>query len=154
MVVYAANCHLIKGNKVLLKLANKGVSEGYWNCPGGKMEKGETPAECAIREVKEETGLSVKSLFRHGSLRFSFADGSNPDWVVHLFSSSDFSGTVRDSDEGRLRWFDIGRVPYGKMWDDDRYWFGLILEKRRFDARFSFGKDRKVSSYSMKFRQA
>jgi mutator protein MutT len=153
MTVYAANCHLIKGNRVLLKLANKGVSKGYWNCPGGKMEKGETPEECAVREVREETGLRVKSMVRHGTLRFSFSDGSTPDWVVYLFSARSFSGKIRSSDEGRLRWFGIDRIPYDRMWDDDRYWFRLILEKRRFDARFRFGKDRKVLDYSMRFRQ-
>ena len=151
MAIYAANCHLIKGNKVLLKLANQGVSKGYWNCPGGKMERGETPEECAIREVKEETGLKVKRLFEHGKLIFSFAGGSNPDWVVHLFSSKSFSGSMRDSDEGRLEWFDIDKIPYNKMWDDDRYWLGLMFDGKRFDANFNFDKNNKISSFSIRF---
>ena len=151
MTVYAANCHLIKGDKVLLKLANQGVSKGYWNCPGGKMEKGETPMECAIREVREETGLNVKNLFEHGKLIFSFAGGSNPDWVVHLFSSKSFSGRMRDSSEGRLKWFDIDSIPYDRMWDDDRYWLDLMFGRKRFDASFFFDKKNRVSRFSISF---
>lgn len=152
MVVYASNCHLIMNGRVLLKLANRGVSKGYWNCPGGRMEKGETPEECAIREVKEETGLEVRKLMKHGIIRFSFQDGV-PDHVVHLFSSKSFSGRVRNSKEGKLKWFGIDRMPFDRMWDDDRYWFEVMLEKRRFEASFRFGRDRRVSSYSIRFRQ-
>jgi 8-oxo-dGTP diphosphatase len=151
MTVYAANCHLIKGNRVLLKLANQGVSKGYWNCPGGKMEKGETPRECAIREVKEETGLDVKNLFAHGKLSFFFARDKNPDWVVYLFSSKSFSGRMRGSSEGRLKWFGMDRIPYDKMWDDDRYWLSLMFDKRRFDASFVFDKDNRISNLVIKF---
>ena len=150
MVVYASNCHLLRNGRVLLKMANRGVSKGYWNCPGGRIERGETPEECAIREVKEETGLDAKGLFEHGKLRFAFADGT-PDWVVHLFSSKNFSGKARNSREGRLRWFNIGGIPYNRMWDDARYWVQLMLDGRKFDAGFRFDRSRRISSYSIRF---
>ncbi len=153
MTIYAANCHIIKGKKLLLKLANQGVSRGYWNCPGGKMERGETPRECGIREVKEETGLDVKNLFEHGKLSFFFAGGKSPDWVVYLFSSKSFSGRMRDSSEGRLKWFGIDKIPYDKMWDDDRYWLQLMLDKRRFDASFVFDKNNRIIDLKISFPQ-
>ena len=63
MVIEATICHVIRGRRLLLKRANRGISVGKWNAPGGKIEAGETPEECAQREVLEETGLSVSRLF-------------------------------------------------------------------------------------------
>lgn len=152
MTTYATGCHLIRGGKLLLKMANRGISKGYWNFPGGRMEGGETPEACVAREVMEETGLRVKDLTAHGVLRFSFYGESRPSNVVYVFSTEHFSGRIKSTKEGRLRWFDIDNMPFDKMWDDDRYWFPMMLKKGRFDASFRFDRNRRVSSYSVRFR--
>ena len=154
MAMRATGCHLIRGNKVLLKMANRGVSKGYWNFPGGRIERGETPEECVVREVFEETGLHVKNLMVHGVLRFTMHGESRPSYIVYVFSTRSFSGRMRGSEEGELRWFDIGRMPFDRMWDDDRYWFPLVLGKKRFDASFRFDKNNKISSYRIRFGPA
>jgi 8-oxo-dGTP pyrophosphatase MutT (NUDIX family) len=147
-------CHVKSGKRLLLKRANRGISVGKWNAPGGNVEDGESPEECAIRELFEETGLKVTSLFRHGIMNFYNAYGKNElDVVVHLFSTETFGGEIRHTEEGEVRWFDKDKLPFDEMWDDDRYWLDLMLDGRRFDADFHFDKkDKKVVKYSVTFK--
>ena len=77
--------------------------EGKWNGPGGKLQKDETLEECAIREVYEETGLIVKELVYHGALSHYFGQDKRADWVVHIFSTSNFSGVIKGNEEGELQ---------------------------------------------------
>ena len=104
------------------------------------MPPGESPEDCAIREVKEETGLTVKNLRRHGVLQF-YAGSEEPDWTVHVFSADSFRGEVRERDEGPVRWFDAEEIPYDKMWEDDAHWLPLVLQGRSFGGSFYFTED-------------
>src|SRR5574337_183736 len=115
MVERATNCHIIdkKRGRMLLKLATRGASKGKWNCLGGKIEKGESPANGAIREVHEESGLKIRKPFYHGKLRFHVY---GKKFEVSLFSTSSFSGRLRSTDEGKLKWFSLSKIPYEKMW--------------------------------------
>ena len=94
-------CHVINDGSVLLKLATRGVSKGKWNGPGGKIDAGETPEACAIREVLEETGLDVKNLFYHGELRFHMDGGEDLSFIVHLFSTKSFEGRSNPQMRGK-----------------------------------------------------
>jgi 8-oxo-dGTP pyrophosphatase MutT (NUDIX family) len=136
----ACLCHVIdkRGARLLLKLATRGISRGKWNGLGGKIESGETPMQCAVRECYEESGLLVSRLFRHGVLRFALARGSI---VVHLFSTCEYSGRLKQSEEGRLRWFRLSELPYSRMWDDDRYWIPLMISRVRFDGVFEYDSE-------------
>ena len=146
-------CHILSGNRMLLKLASRGVSKGKWNAVGGKIGRGETPVQNAIREAKEESGLMVSNLFYHGTLKFYLAGKSRLDALVHVYSTRTFSGKARSTKEGRLKWFGIDKIPYYKMWDDDRFWFGLMLGCRKFDGVFHFDKENKrVVGYEIRFR--
>jgi 8-oxo-dGTP diphosphatase len=141
-------CHIIDGNRILLKRANRGISKGKWNAPGGNIDEGESAEECAMREVLEETGLRVRNLFCHGTIVFHFGE-NDPRVVVPLFSTKDFDGSIIPSEEGDVRWFDFDELPLGDMWDDDNYWLDLMIRRRRFDADFYFGEDKKVARYSV-----
>lgn len=142
MAERATNCHIIdrKGNKLLLKLATRGVSKGRWNCLGGKIEKGESAVQSAAREAYEESGLRIRKPFYHGKLRFHV---HGRVFEVSLFSTSSFSGKLRETDEGRLKWFDIGKLPYDRMWDDDKYWIVPMLHGKVFDSEFYYDKRNK-----------
>ena len=133
-------CWIIKDNKVLLKLANRGVSKDKWNAPGGKAEKNETPLNCVFREVLEETGLKIVKPQYHGKLTFFFGRTKDPDWIVHIFSTRDFLGNLKESEEGKLEWFDLGKIPFKRMWADDQYWVPLLLQGKKFDGVFYFDK--------------
>ena len=138
MTVQATLCHMIRGHRILLMKATRGINKGKWNGPGGKIEDGETPEQGVVREVLEETSLSVTDPFYHGKIEFYMRGGGTLDYLVHVFSARRFLGTPRSSAEGRVRWFDVGRVPYPLMWDDDRYWLPLLLIGVRFDARVDY----------------
>ena len=143
MTIHATLCQVIRDGHLLLLLKEPGrFGEGKWNGVGGKLLPDEIPEDGVVREVKEETGLRLRSITLHGVLDFYFGEKPEPDWVVHVFSSSDFSGEpLEASDEGVLRWFRLDEVPYGRMWQDDAVWLPLLLEGRRFRGRFLFTED-------------
>lgn len=143
MVLDATICHIIRGRKLLLKKATRGISVGKWNGPGGKIEPGETPEQNVVREVKEETGLDISDPFYHGTIEFYMKGGVRLDIRVHVFSARRFEGRPRSTEEGTVRWFDVGRLPFDKMWEDDRYWVNPMLLGMRFDAKFYYDEDDK-----------
>jgi 8-oxo-dGTP diphosphatase len=150
LAIEASLCHIVHGRKLLLKKANRGISRGKWNAPGGKLERGETPEHNVVREVMEETTLRIISPFYHGKIEFYMNGGNKLDYLVHVFSARGFSGKPRSSKEGNVRWFGLDNIPYHKMWDDDRYWLPLLLNGVRFDARFYYDrKNERVIDYEI-----
>ena len=77
--------------------------EGKWNGLGGKLEQGESPEDCVIREIKEEAGLDIKNPKMHGFITFPLFDAAD-DWYVFIFTAEDFKGSIIDSPEGNLEW--------------------------------------------------
>lgn len=153
MTINATIVHIVDGNKLLLKKATRGISKDKWNAPGGKIDSGESPEQNAVREVFEETGLKIKNLFYHGEINF-FLDGKN-ELAIHgfLFSTKDFSGELRSTEEGEVEWFDTSNIPYDKMWPDDVFWLSMMLEGRKFDADFYFDKDnRKIIKHELRMK--
>lgn len=138
LVIEASICHVIRRDELLLKKANDGLSLGKWSAPGGKLESGESPEECAKREVFEETGLRVSELLYHGTLTFVMDGGRNLHTKAHLFSTRKAKGRARASAEGPVRWFPLENLPIVNMWEDDRFWLPLMLKGARFDATFSY----------------
>lgn len=141
----ATVCWIVRDGKALLKLANSGISAGKWNAVGGKVEPGETPLECVKREAFEETGLVISDPAYKGKLTFLFVGSSGEsktgEWVMHVFAAGGFSGELKPSDEGELRWFGLESLPFEQMWEDDTHWVPLMLQGKRFEGRFVFSKD-------------
>ena len=139
MVVAATLCEIIHGCRILLQRKSAGrFGEGKWNGPGGKVRPGETPLECVVREVREETGLTVSDLTEHGVVDFYFGEKPEPDWVVHIYSTSNFAGEPREGEEGELRWWSLDEIPYGEMWPDDAYWLPVLLQGKHFRGVFIY----------------
>ncbi len=135
-------CYIRNRGRVLLQLKASGrFGAGRWNGPGGKLADGESPEEATVREVREETGLTVRDLHVHGLLVFYFGDTTEPDFAVHVFSTDSFEGDLVPSDEGRLQWFPEERLPYDQMWPDDRLWVPHLLAGRRFRGTFRLSDD-------------
>ena len=125
------------------------IHEGKWNGLGGKMEPGETPEECVVREVCEESGLSVRAPELRGILTFPKFDGFS-DWIVFVFVARRFSGRLGDCDEGRLEWIrarDLLNLP---LWEGDRHFLPWLAKKRFFSAKFVY-KNGRLQSRSATF---
>jgi 8-oxo-dGTP diphosphatase len=148
--IEASLCHIIRDRRLLLKLANGGISKGKWNGPGGKFERGETPTQNVIREVEEETSLRIVDPDFQGKIEFYMNGRGSLDYLVHVFLVNRFSGKAKSSEEGRVSWFGLDEIPYAKMWDDDRYWLPLLLKGTKFNARFFYDKQNsRVVSYEI-----
>lgn len=152
-VIEATICHVIRGRRLLLKKANRGISIGKWNAPGGKLERGESPERCARREVLEETGLRFSESLYHGTLTFVMDGGKNLYMKAHVFSTRQARGRARPSSEGPVKWFSLDQLPLEEMWEDDLYWLPLLLRRIKFDATFTYdAANRHVIGFEIKSR--
>jgi 8-oxo-dGTP diphosphatase len=142
MTVSGTLCFIRKSGRVLMQLKDPGLfGGGRWNAPGGKIRPGESPEQAAVRVVFEETGLRARGLKAAGRLEFYNGKKRVPDFIVHIFSASEFSGSPRGSKEGPLEWIAERELPYDRMWEDDRHWLPLLLEGKKFEGRFWFERD-------------
>jgi 8-oxo-dGTP diphosphatase len=140
---YANLCFVIRDGKILLIRKKRGLGAGKINGPGGRLEKGETALEAAIRETQEEIGVTPTGLALAGELFFQFLDGYKLH--VSVFSASDCFGTLIETDEATPIWTDILAIPYHDMWQDDPYWLPLVLGRKRFRGYFVFDKEQLLS---------
>lgn len=123
--------------------------EGKWNGLGGKFEHGESPEECAIREIEEESGLKVKSVIMKGFITFPMFDGKE-DWYVFLFTANEFSGNLIDSNEGNLAWIKNEKLTELNLWDGDKIFIPWLFQDGFFSAKFNY-KDGKYLSHTVTF---
>ena len=123
--------------------------EGKWNGLGGKLEPGETPEECAIREVKEESGLDLKNPRLRGIITFPMFDQVD-DWYVYLFTGSDFSGELIDSPEGNLDWIDDDKVLDLNLWEGDYTFLKWLDQDQFFSAKFTY-ENKQLIDHSVVF---
>lgn len=130
---------VVQAHKVLLIRKKRGLGAGKINGPGGKLEPGESPQQCAHREIKEELRVEVAESINRGRLRFQFVDGYSID--VQVFVATGFNGEPGETEEAIPLWFDIVDIPYDEMWADDRIWLPRVLAGERVDGRFIFDKD-------------
>ena len=101
-----------------------------WIGIGGKFEPGESPEDCALREVREETGLTLTDWDYRGIVTFV-----SDEWgteYMHLFWSDRFTGTIRDCDEGVLEWLDKKELLTKNIWERDRIFLRLLDERVPF----------------------
>jgi 23S rRNA (cytosine1962-C5)-methyltransferase len=146
MLPKATLCFLVRSKpvrQVLLGYKKRGFGQGKFNGIGGKVEPGETVASAAQRELAEETGIAVplEDLAYVGILTFTFPN--TPDWnsEIHVFRVDDPQGEPVESDEISPKWFDVDKLPFDQMWDDDRYWLSPVLAGLPYSARFTFQDD-------------
>ena len=128
-----------KDARLLLIRKKRGLGAGKINGPGGRLEPGEHPDACAVREVQEELRITPKNLDPLGLLRFQFVDGYAIQ--VHVYRAADFEGTPSETDEAIPLWFDEEKIPYDEMWEDDRLWLPLLLTRQPFEANMIFEED-------------
>ncbi|MBQ3899050.1 MAG: 8-oxo-dGTP diphosphatase [Lachnospiraceae bacterium] len=131
-IINSTLVHLIKDGKYLMlhRVKKEGdYNKDKWIGVGGKFELRESPEECARRETLEETGLTIGKMDYRGIVTFVYQDITE---YMHLFTSEDFSGEMKDCDEGNLEWVDISEVCNLPIWEGDKIFFKLMEDGAPF----------------------
>jgi len=119
-------CYIEKDESYLLLFRNKkenDVNKGKYIGIGGHIEKGESKERALLREVKEETGLDLKSYAYKAKIYFKDDDYFE---VMHLFYSNSFSGKLIDCDEGELSWIKKSNLNKIPQWEGDKHFIKLM----------------------------
>ena len=118
--------------------------QGKWNGLGGKFEPGESPEECAVREIEEESGLLVKNNKMKGFITFPMFDGKE-DWYVFIFTADDFEGKLIDSNEGNLDWIPNEKLTEINLWEGDKHFIPWLFQDKFFSAKFIYENGKYIS---------
>lgn len=139
-MIMATLCYLKRDGKTLMVHRTKKENDmhmGKWNGLGGKLEPGETPEECAIREIYEESGLTVTKPLLKGILTFpGFAN--DEDWYAFVFVAPEFEGELIESPEGMLKWVDDEQLLDLNLWEGDRIFLPWLEGYRFFSGKFVY----------------
>lgn len=101
------------------------INHDKWIGIGGKFNEGESPEDCVRRETREETGLELDNLRYCGIVTF-LSDGMAETEFMHLFKATEFSGEIRECDEGVLEWIPKEKFAELPHWDGDRIFLTLL----------------------------
>ncbi|MBQ2640398.1 MAG: NUDIX domain-containing protein [Lachnospiraceae bacterium] len=126
-------CYMEKDGKYLMlhrTVKKNDVNKDKWIGVGGHFEAEESPEECLLREVREETGYTLTSWRFRGIVTFVSGDGVTE--YMHLFTADGFEGEPVECDEGQLEWVDIAQVWKLNIWEGDKIFFRLIDEDEPF----------------------
>jgi 8-oxo-dGTP diphosphatase len=142
----ATLCYLRKDGRTLMihRVKKAGdIHAGKWNGLGGKLEPGETPEECAAREIREESGLIARRLELKGVLSFpGFAN--DEDWYAFVFVVPEFEGQISESQEGYLQWIESTEIYNLNLWEGDRVFLPWLDQPGLFSGKFVYKNGRLV----------
>ena len=121
------------------------LNHDKWIGVGGKFEEGESPEDCLLREVGEETGLTLTDYRFRGLV--TFVSDEAPTEYMHLFTATGFTGALRDCDEGTLEWVPIPQVEMLPLWQGDKLFLRLLqTEKDFFSLKLRYVGDQLVQA--------
>ena len=122
-------CYIEKDDKYLMlhrvKKEND-LNHDKWVGVGGKF----APEECMLREVREETGLTLTK-YRFRAILTFLSDEWETEYI-HLYTASEFTGTLLECDEGNLEWIPKSEIDKLKLWEGDKIFFKLLRETEDF----------------------
>jgi 8-oxo-dGTP diphosphatase len=143
--VVATLVFVIDHGRVFLIRKRRGHGQGKVNGPGGKVEPGETPVACAVRECQEETGLTPLDPQPLVELRFLDVDaGGEPPMLGIAFRAEAFEGTAGETAEAEPFWCPLDAIPYHRMWADDRIWLPHLIANEPVRGEFVMAGERLV----------
>jgi 8-oxo-dGTP diphosphatase len=126
-------CYLLQGDSVLLlhrvKKEND-LNHDKWIGIGGKFEENESPEECLVREAWEETGLTLTGYQYRGIVTF-VSDRWEGEYM-HLYTATEWTGTIKECDEGVLEWVSLEKMKELPQWEGDRIFLRLLEEGAPF----------------------
>lgn len=137
--------YLEKDNQYLMLYRNKkkkDINKNKYIGVGGHVEKGETPDEAVVREVKEETGLDLLSFNKRGLVYFVL---NGYEEEMYIYTSLDFKGELIECNEGELSWIDKDNVISLPIWEGDKYFLKHLLEDEKyFEMRLVYENDKLI----------
>lgn len=126
-------CYILRGDECLMlhrvKKEND-LNKDKWIGIGGKFEDKESPEDCLLREVREETGLTLTDYAYRGIV--TFVSDRWPTEYMHLFTADGFEGELKQCDEGELEWLpweELTKIPH---WEGDEIFLGLLKQRVPF----------------------
>ncbi len=126
-------CYIEKDNNYLMLHRVKKVNDmnhDKWIGVGGKFEAGESPEDCLLREVKEETGLTLTKYRLRGIVTFVSNEWGTE--YMHLFTATEYEGEMHSCDEGELVWVPKANIEKLTLWEGDKVFFRLLEETDDF----------------------
>jgi 8-oxo-dGTP diphosphatase len=138
-MILASLCYIQHSGSTLMIHRVKRAGDihlGKWNGLGGKFERGESPEECVVREVHEESGLEIRHPHLCGLLMFPGFKGN--DWYVFVFTAQEFSGELKENEEGYLKWIEDAQLESLPLWPSDHIFLPWIKQGRFFSAKFIY----------------
>jgi 8-oxo-dGTP diphosphatase len=132
-MILSTLCYLEKDNQYLMLHRTKkenDINKDKWLGVGGKFEEGESPEECIQREVKEETGFTLKSQQLRGIVTYVSTTWETE--YMYVFTSNDFTGELIECNEGDLQWIEKTKVNSLNTWEGDKYIVKEIQQGTKF----------------------
>jgi len=132
-MILSTLCYIEDGGQILMLHRTKkenDINRDKWIGIGGRFEEGESPEECVLREVKEETGLTLTSMRFRGIVTFV-----SDEWeteYMHLFTADDYTGRTSVCEEGDLEWVPQEKILNLPTWQGDRIFLRLLAEDAPF----------------------
>ena len=146
-------CYIEKENKYLMLHRTSKKKDGNkdkWIGVGGHFEKGESPEECLLREVKEETGLELTSYQFRGIV--TFISDEWPDEYMCLYTAVRYTGDIGNCDEGELVWVEKGKIMDLNIWEGDKIFLKLLTENQPFfSLKLEYKGDKLVNTVLNKY---
>lgn len=133
MSINSTLCYIKKDEAYLMLLRNKkknDLNEGKWIGVGGRFEEKESPEECLLREVKEETGLTLLNYTLNGIV--TFVSNKWDTEYMYLYTADQFEGELIPCNEGTLQWIPIKEVMNLNLWEGDKIFLKLLTENAPF----------------------
>ena len=134
-MILSTLCYIEKDNKYLMLHRTKkknDINKDKWLGVGGKIEEGESPEECMIREVKEETGLTLKEYQLRGIV--TYVSNKWETEYMYVFTATEFEGDLIECDEGDLEWIEKEKIHTLPTWEGDH----IFVDKLQKDNGFFF----------------
>lgn len=139
---------IIKNGKILLGEKKRGFAAGIINGIGGKQTPGETIEDTLIRETFEEINVKPLQYEKVAVIICNpIIEKDTCKETMHVFFAKDYEGTIKESDEMRPFWCDLDKIPFDKMFPDDKLWLEKVLKGEKLHAILDFDKDFKIINY-------
>ena len=150
-MILSTLCYIEKDKEYLMLHRTKkknDINKDKWIGIGGKFEDGESPEECIIREVKEETGLTLNTYKLRCIVTYVSTNWETE--YMFVFTSNDFTGELMECNEGDLQWVRKDRVTELNTWEGDKIFIEKIQKDNNFfTVKFNYDGD-KLIKYDLK----